>query len=457
MSQGLIQSTSLDPRSAREKDNRSATLERQHGQRASPSHDVLQQHLRALKAMDKEPSAPFITSLIEMKLDADTRFEWQKSSQESTDVPPYTELLEFLNLRAQASESTSSEQRRQTDARKHPFIRSTSHASSVSTANNHCVMCKTENHPLYACTRFKALSRDKMIETLKSNNPCMNCLRPGHYAKQCTSLGKCRRCQRPHHTLIHNEAVAGQSDASPQASTVTTTAYTNAATGFTSNTLLMTCQLLVHSPDGATLKARALLDSASSTSFISERLTQALRLPKSSQSIRISGIAGLSHRSPLHSTVSFDISPTSCKDDKINVSAVAVPRVTSDLPLQPIPLNATWSHLSGLPLADPDFGRPGRIDVLLGVDVYIDVVKHGRRTGPPNSPVAFETKFGWVLAGRTKVPASSHHATSYHVSDFRRRPSHKVLGDRRKPQEFNELLTGRTSSDATICRESLQI
>ena len=228
--------------------------------------------------MDKEPSAPFITSLIEMKLDADTRFEWQKSSQESTDVPPYTELLEFLNLRAQASESTSSEQRRQTDARKHPFIRSTSHASSVSTANNHCVMCKTEKHPLYACTRFKALSRDKMIETLKSNNLCMNCLRPGHYAKQCTSLGKCRRCQRPHHTLIHNEAVAGQSDASPQASTIITTAYTNAATGFTSNTLLMMCQLLVHSPDGATLKARALLDSASSTSFISERLTQALYL-----------------------------------------------------------------------------------------------------------------------------------------------------------------------------------
>lgn len=178
----------------------------------------------------------------------------------------------------------------------------------------------------------------------------------------------------------------------------------------------MTCQVLVHSPDGATLTARALLDSASSTSFISERLTQALRLPKSPQSIRILGIAGLTHRSPLHSTVSFDISPTSCKDDRINVSAVAVPRVTSDLPLQPIPLNATWSHLSGLPLADPDFGRPGRIDILLGVDVYIDVVKHGRRTGPPNSPAAFETKFGWVLAGRTKVPASSRQVTSYHVS-----------------------------------------
>ena len=62
-------------------------------------HDVLQQHLCALKDMDKEPSAPFITSLIEMKLNLDTRFEWQKSSQESVDVHRYTVLLEFLILR----------------------------------------------------------------------------------------------------------------------------------------------------------------------------------------------------------------------------------------------------------------------------------------------------------------------------------------------------------------------
>ena len=34
-------------------------------------HGVLQQHLRALKSMRKEPTSPFITSLIEMKLDND--------------------------------------------------------------------------------------------------------------------------------------------------------------------------------------------------------------------------------------------------------------------------------------------------------------------------------------------------------------------------------------------------
>ena len=37
-------------------------------------HDTVQQHLRALKAMDYEPSGPFITSVLELKLDVSTMF-----------------------------------------------------------------------------------------------------------------------------------------------------------------------------------------------------------------------------------------------------------------------------------------------------------------------------------------------------------------------------------------------
>ena len=32
-------------------------------------HDTVQQHLRALKAMDYEPPGPFVTSILELKLD----------------------------------------------------------------------------------------------------------------------------------------------------------------------------------------------------------------------------------------------------------------------------------------------------------------------------------------------------------------------------------------------------
>lgn len=61
-------------------------------------HDSVQPLLHALKAMGYEPSGPFIMSVLELKLDANTMFKWQRHSQESTDIPNYSTLLEFLNL-----------------------------------------------------------------------------------------------------------------------------------------------------------------------------------------------------------------------------------------------------------------------------------------------------------------------------------------------------------------------
>ena len=47
---------------------------------------------------------------------------------------------------------------------------------------------------------------------------------------------------------------------------------TSTAVRLKSNLLLMTCRIVVYAPDGSSIEARALLDSASSASFVSERL-----------------------------------------------------------------------------------------------------------------------------------------------------------------------------------------
>ena len=59
-------------------------------------HDVLSQHLRALKTMDCEPSGKFVTSMVEMKLDQTTLFEWQRHTQDQKEVPHFQALLDFL-------------------------------------------------------------------------------------------------------------------------------------------------------------------------------------------------------------------------------------------------------------------------------------------------------------------------------------------------------------------------
>ncbi len=68
--------------------------------------------------------------------------------------------------------------------------------------------------------------------------------------------------------------------------------------------------------------------------------------------------------------------------------ANVLPKVTRDLPVYPV---LSGNHISDLPLADPSYGQPGLIDILLGVDVFVDVLLQGWRTGPPGSPIAFET------------------------------------------------------------------
>ena len=70
------------------------------------SHDTVQQHLRALKSMGYDSSRPFVTSAIELKLDTGTMFQWQKYSQEKAEGPHYRDLLELINLHAQASETS---------------------------------------------------------------------------------------------------------------------------------------------------------------------------------------------------------------------------------------------------------------------------------------------------------------------------------------------------------------
>ena len=392
-------------------------------------HDTVQQHLRALKAMDYEPSGPFITSVLELKLDVNTMFEWQKHSQSTTTVPHYGELLEFINLRAQASETSVTEQSKKlskNDTQPAKRFTSTgkpiaSFTASASEPIANCILCKVEKHPLHTCSKFKSLTHDKMISTLKTNDLCMNCLRPGHFVKQCRSLHRCRKCQKPHHTLLHVDAkvespVANVSGPPSPPDASVRPIPSHAASGLASNSLLMTCRILVDVPDGSTAEARALLDCASSASFISERLTQSLNLPRGNQNTVISGVAGLSHKSTLQSITHFSISSLSSPGEKFEVTAIVVPRVTCDLPLHSIPFDLKWKHLSGIQLADPTFGNPGRIDMLLGVDVFVEVLLHGRRTGPRGSPIAFETKLGWVLAGSTNSCAPSTHVATHHTS-----------------------------------------
>ena len=149
----------------------------------------------------------------------------------------------------------------------------------------------------------------------------------------------------------------------------------------------MTCRVLVFAADGSSVEARALLDNGSTSSLVSERLVQNHRLPRSQQNVRVSGIAGSMTNDPVRAITHFQISSIHSNGKKISLTAIVMPKVTCDLPVIPVPFDSTWTPLSGLPLADPAFGEPHRVDILLGVEVFVGSCKtwtgleSGLRTG----------------------------------------------------------------------------
>ena len=294
-------------------------------------HDTVQQHLRALKAMGSEPDESFITSVIELKLDVDTMFEWQRHSQAKTEVPSYSEILDFLDLRAQASETSLSSSSKKPPTKK-PFTPVTTFTANSEYMGN-CILCNPERHPLYICPKFKVMSHSDKMSTLRKSNFCTNCLNGRHAVKDCKSSHRCKRCQRPHHTLLH----IGSNHSSTSAPAPPTSLQVSA-----NSAIKIRWRVLIKARDESFVEGRGLLDNASSASFISERLAQNLQLPRSPQTIHIFGIAGSSPRSPIQSVASLQITPLYGDSSKqIDLTAIVLPNVTCDLPVSPVPFDSS--------------------------------------------------------------------------------------------------------------------
>ncbi len=227
----------------------------------------------------KYDPGPFMTSVLELKLDATTTFEWQKHSQTQRKVPHYQDLLDFINLRAQASESPSQHQVKKIDnsssvTRRFPKIAHMQQATSLVLTAFHVITKR-----FYICP---AMNHDSKIALLKEKKLCMNCLNSGHFIKNCKSIYRCKKCQGSHHTLLHLEERKNETGSAsanhvstaipPIDADVITPAVSATAIPLKSNTLLMTCRIIITSPNGFSLEARVSL-----ASFVSERLAQTPR------------------------------------------------------------------------------------------------------------------------------------------------------------------------------------
>jgi len=74
---------------------------------------------------------------------------------------------------------------------------------------------------------------------------------------------------------------------------------------------------------------------------------------------------------------------------------------------------STWNIPKDIKLADKQFDQPGGTDLLIGADLFYEMLRSGRRTRPGNYPVLQETVLGWTLSGRT--PATTTQQNPQHT------------------------------------------
>lgn len=60
-------------------------------------------------------------------------------------------------------------------------------------------------HALKVCPKFLQMTPEKRNQMVLREAYCINCLARSHRFRDCQSRNMCRKCNRPHHTLLHQK------------------------------------------------------------------------------------------------------------------------------------------------------------------------------------------------------------------------------------------------------------
>lgn len=153
------------------------------------------------------------------------------------------------------------------------------------------------------------------------------------------------------------------------------------------------------------------------TSFITSTCSQRLGLHRYNSNYFIEGIGS---KKVGVSKGKVDLQITSLRNDiePFMIEALVLPKISSQLPQEMLDEGAI-ADLRELNLADPSFYRPGNIDILIGAEHYLSLLKSGHFEPSLSSLIAHETILGWVVSGTTTFDDSKLlvHCSSINVDE----------------------------------------
>ncbi|VEN51227.1 unnamed protein product [Callosobruchus maculatus] len=389
----------------------------------------------ALKKLELPDLSDYILFyLASSKLDNGTLREFN-AFKRGTEIPTYSDLKTFVsaqvkNLKVYNLDIGSNGK----SSRSSHVLMTTTDSRQSSSWPENCLYCRKAGHLVVRCEKFKALSPGKRYETVKRSNWCFNCLSDKHGVKNCTSKKKCSECSRNHHFLLHlgradfeknkSTAAAGlqaaaeiQSAAAP-ATGLQSAAGVQSAAGTSSEVqgdsfcsvglrvqkehtvLLSTVVVDVGNSVVANGKARFILDSGSQINLVTLDCCKKLGLKINKSYCSVRGLGQSIHS--VKGTTELVLSSRHDSETVFTVRAFVINEITDQLPQVAVD-DKHFRDFVGLKLADEGFYIPGKIDGIIGAEIYSEIMGVNKVIGPGGSPVAVQTAFGYVVMGRVPV------------------------------------------------------
>ncbi|CAG9120876.1 unnamed protein product [Plutella xylostella] len=264
-------------------------------------------------------------------------------------------------------------------------------------------------HKIANCKSFGKEDVEARREFVRSSKLCFNCLAPNHTVYLCRVITRCRVCHKKHHSLLHTQKCPVRLSGNKVEEGVTpfnsptvpgeSNKVVSCSTNMQSQVLLATALVQVESSAGNKV-LRSLLDQGSQASFITEAAVQRLRLQRVPHKCVVSGV-GSDKKPSCASKYVVEIQIQSLHDPAciVKVKAHVLRELTGSIPDQQVKLQ-WWPELYQVKLADPTFATPSKIDLLLGAEVCGQLIVDGLIRGPPGTPLAQNTKLGWILFGQ---------------------------------------------------------
>jgi len=395
------------------------------------------------------------------RLDPESVKAWEHHLGPSKEPPTWTQFNEFLMSRLlslqafEKSRSGKSSSSIPTSAKSHYQGKVKDiHSNKPSS----CYLCSS-NHYIANCPQYNSKSVQQRIAIINKHKLCFNCLGP-HRVVSCRITKRCQKCGHKHHTTIHQKNSSKVDNSNSASSTSENALSIEPKSTEThvlhssiekrpscSYALLATAQILVIADNGKTTKVRALIDQDSEISIVSERLVQLLHLTRSHSSISLIGVGKKANKTK--GLTNFTIR-SHFDNSEISISAHVLPKLTSSVPSVNVKKN-DWPHLEGLTFADPNYLVPGPIDIILGADVYPQIIEDGIVRGDAQSPIAQRTKLGWIISGPINGNISVTHSQGYHISVDK--DLHDLLQRFWKLEEIIPSTTSTLSKDDQECEQ----